>query len=47
MTMCNAMYLMSLYPDKQQKVLDEQKAIFGKELNRQATTQDLNDMKYL
>nr|DAB41803.1 TPA_inf: cytochrome P450 CYP405A6 [Heliconius sapho] len=47
MTMCNAMYLMSLYPEKQQKVLDEQKAIFGKEFNRQATTQDLNDMKYL
>nr|DAB41761.1 TPA_inf: cytochrome P450 CYP405A4 [Heliconius melpomene] len=47
MTMCNAMYLMSLYPEVQQKVLDEQKAIFGKDLNRQATTQDLNDMKYL
>nr|DAB41799.1 TPA_inf: cytochrome P450 CYP405A5 [Heliconius hecale] len=47
MTLCNAMYMMSLYPDMQQKILDEQKAIFGKDFNRQATTQDLNDMKYL
>ena len=38
---------MSIYPEVQQKILDEQKAIFGKDFNRQATTQDLNDMKYL
>lgn len=47
MTLSHTMYLLAKHPEVQQKVLEEQESILGKDLNNKATIQELNQMKYL
>jgi len=42
-----ALYLIGLHDDVQQKIYDEMRDIFGDDVERLATTRDLNEMKYL
>lgn len=42
-----AIYLLSKNAEEQQKLLEEQKSIMGSDLSRDATFQEMQDMKYL
>ncbi|GFY74042.1 cytochrome P450 4c3 [Trichonephila inaurata madagascariensis] len=46
-TMTWALYLIGLYPDVQEKIHEELDGIFGSDVDRCATENDLNDLKYL
>ncbi|KAG8177135.1 hypothetical protein JTE90_012016 [Oedothorax gibbosus] len=47
MGMSWALYLIGLYEDVQLKIQEELNGIFGSDVDREVTTDDLNDMKYL
>jgi len=44
---CWSMFMLGHYPEVQKKAFEEQKEIFGDDLDRPVTSKDLTDMKYL
>jgi cytochrome P450 len=44
---CYVLYLLGVYQEVQNKVLDEQEKIFGDDIHRAATSKDLSSMNYL
>ncbi|GFT64994.1 hypothetical protein TNCV_3615001 [Trichonephila clavipes] len=46
-TMTWALYLIGLYPDVQEKIHEELDRIFGSDVDRCVTENDLNELKYL
>ncbi|XP_017867961.1 PREDICTED: cytochrome P450 4e5, mitochondrial-like [Drosophila arizonae] len=40
-------YILSRFPDEQRKLYEEQKAVMGNEMHRDATFQEISEMKYL
>jgi cytochrome P450 len=46
-TCCYVLYLLGVYQEVQEKVLEEQEKIFGDDIHRAATSKDLCSMSYL
>ncbi|XP_046978597.1 cytochrome P450 4c3-like [Vanessa cardui] len=46
-TISHTLYCLAKYPEIQNRVLEEQRSIFNKNMHKKPTTQELNQMKYL